>query len=87
MRLRYPMRRRKQSLNFLARLVRLRWLRSAKMGHLQRLLDRFLATRPTGLAKNSRLVLVAVYLLVRESFQLYADICEVLAVLLESILR
>ncbi|KAM1331105.1 hypothetical protein ACFX13_044418 [Malus domestica] len=55
----------------------------AKMGHLQRLLDRFLATRPTGLAKNSRLVLVAVYPLVRESFQLYADICEVLAVLLD----
>ncbi|KAL6296663.1 hypothetical protein ACE6H2_004805 [Prunus campanulata] len=55
----------------------------AKMGHLQRLLDRFLATRPTGLAKNSRMVLVAVYPVVRESFQLYGDICEVLAVLLD----
>ncbi|XP_012571642.1 putative clathrin assembly protein At2g25430 [Cicer arietinum] len=54
-----------------------------KMGHLQRLLDRFLACRPTGLAKNSRMVLVALYPLVRESFQLYADICEVLAVLLD----
>ncbi|KAL3746566.1 hypothetical protein ACJRO7_015516 [Eucalyptus globulus] len=54
-----------------------------RMGHLQRLLDRFLACRPTGLAKNSRLILVALYPVVKESFQLYADICEVLAVLLD----
>lgn len=54
-----------------------------KMGHLQRLLDRFLSCRPTGLAKNSRMILYALYPLVRESFQLYADICEVLAVLLD----
>ncbi|GAB2275497.1 hypothetical protein Dimus_010255 [Dionaea muscipula] len=55
----------------------------AKMGHLQRLLDRFLASRPTGLAKNSRLILAALYPIVRESFKFYADICEVLAVLLD----
>ncbi|KAI4346939.1 hypothetical protein L6164_007802 [Bauhinia variegata] len=54
-----------------------------KMAHLQRLLDRFLACRPTGLAKNSRMVLIALYPVVKESFQLYADICEVLAVLLD----
>ncbi|XP_028799123.1 putative clathrin assembly protein At2g25430 [Neltuma alba] len=54
-----------------------------KMAHLQRLLDRFLACRPTGLAKNSRMILIALYPVVRESFQLYADICEVLAVLLD----
>lgn len=54
-----------------------------KMGHLQRLLDRFLSCRPTGLAKNSRLILIALYPVVKESFQLYADICEVLAVLLD----
>ncbi|KAA8521576.1 hypothetical protein F0562_012249 [Nyssa sinensis] len=54
-----------------------------KMGHLQRLLDRFLACRPTGMAKNSRMVLIALYPIVRESFKLYADICEVLAVLLD----
>ncbi|XP_056843456.1 putative clathrin assembly protein At2g25430 isoform X2 [Raphanus sativus] len=54
-----------------------------KMGHLQRLLDRFLNLRPTGLAKNSRMVLIALYPVVRESFKLYADICEVLAVLLD----
>uniref|UniRef100_A0A7N0U7S5 ENTH domain-containing protein n=1 Tax=Kalanchoe fedtschenkoi TaxID=63787 RepID=A0A7N0U7S5_KALFE len=55
----------------------------AKMGHLQRLLDRVLSCRPTGMAKNCRLVLVALYPVVRESFQLYADICDVLAVLLD----
>ncbi|XP_031490233.1 putative clathrin assembly protein At2g25430 [Nymphaea colorata] len=54
-----------------------------RMHHLQQLLDRFLACRPTGTAKNSRMVLVALYPLVRESFQLYADICEMLAVLLD----
>lgn len=54
-----------------------------KMGYLQRLLDQFLACRPTGLAKNSRMILIAFYPVVRESFQLYADICEVLALLLD----
>ncbi|KAJ0437938.1 putative ANTH domain, ENTH domain, ANTH domain superfamily protein [Helianthus annuus] len=54
-----------------------------KMGHLQRLLDRILSCRPTGLARNSRLVLVALYPVVQESFKLYADICEVLAILLD----
>ena len=55
----------------------------AKMGHMQRLFDRFLSCRPTGLAKNSRMILIALYPIVRESFQLYADVCEVLAVLLD----
>lgn len=54
-----------------------------KMGHLQRLLDRFLSCRPSGLAKNSRLVLIALYPVVKESFQLYADVCDILAILLD----
>ncbi|KAL0394272.1 UNVERIFIED_CONTAM: putative clathrin assembly protein [Sesamum latifolium] len=54
-----------------------------KMGHLQRLLDRFLSCRPTGLAKNERMILVALYAIIKESFKLYADVCEVLAVLLD----
>ncbi|XP_044471911.1 putative clathrin assembly protein At2g25430 isoform X1 [Mangifera indica] len=54
-----------------------------KMGHLQRLLDRFLSCRPTGLAKNNRMILITLYLMVKESFQIYSDICEVLAVLLD----
>ncbi|XP_042461012.1 probable clathrin assembly protein At4g32285 [Zingiber officinale] len=54
-----------------------------KMHHLQQLLERFLACRPTGNAKHSRMVLIALYPIVSESFQLYADICEILAVLLD----
>ncbi|KAI3691045.1 hypothetical protein L2E82_49259 [Cichorium intybus] len=54
-----------------------------KMGHLQRLLDRILSCRPTGLARNSRMVLAALYPVIQESFKLYADICEVLAILLD----
>ncbi|XP_027924628.1 putative clathrin assembly protein At2g25430 [Vigna unguiculata] len=54
-----------------------------KMDHLQRLLDRFLGCRPTGSAKHSRMVLVALYHVVRESFQLYAAICEVLGLLFD----
>ncbi|KAK9149617.1 hypothetical protein Scep_008374 [Stephania cephalantha] len=54
-----------------------------RMQHIQRLLDRFLACRPTGTAKNSRMVLIALYPVVKESFQIYADICEILAVLLD----
>lgn len=54
-----------------------------RMHQLQQLLDRFLACRPMGLAKNSRMIFVALYPIVRESFQLYADICEILAVLLD----
>ncbi|KAJ6801394.1 putative clathrin assembly protein [Iris pallida] len=54
-----------------------------RMYQLQQLLDRFLACRPTGAAKNSRMVLIALYPVVRESFQLYADICEILAILLD----
>nr|XP_010911081.1 putative clathrin assembly protein At2g25430 [Elaeis guineensis] len=54
-----------------------------RMHHLQQLLDRFLACRPTGAAKHSRMILIALYPIVRESFQLYADICEILAVLLD----
>lgn len=52
-----------------------------RLNQLLRLLDRFLACRPTGAAKNSRIILVALYLTVKESFKLYIDICEVLNVL------
>lgn len=54
-----------------------------RMHHLQQLFDRFLACRPTGIAKHDRMILVALYPVIRESFQLYADVCEVLAVLLD----
>ncbi|URE40000.1 ENTH [Musa troglodytarum] len=54
-----------------------------RMHQLHQLLDRFLACRPTGNAKHSRMILIALYPIVRESFQLYADICEILAILLD----
>ncbi|KAM7511525.1 hypothetical protein LguiB_010400 [Lonicera macranthoides] len=50
---------------------------------LLRVLDRFLVCKPTGGAKNSRMVLVALHLIVKDSFRLYVDICEVLGVLLD----
>ncbi|GFS40906.1 epsin N-terminal homology (ENTH) domain-containing protein [Actinidia rufa] len=54
-----------------------------RLHQLLRILDRFLACRPTGMAKNSRMVLVALYPVVKESFRLYSDVCEVLGVLLD----
>lgn len=54
-----------------------------KMCHLLNLMDRFLSCRPTGMAKDNRIVLAALYPVVGESFKLYADLCEVLAVLLD----
>lgn len=58
-----------------------------RLNELLRLLGRFLACKPTGLAKNSRTVLVALYPVVRESFRLYSDVCEVLEVLLDRFLE
>ncbi|XP_010533141.1 PREDICTED: probable clathrin assembly protein At4g32285 [Tarenaya hassleriana] len=60
------------------------------LGNLEKLLkilSRVLACRPTGYAKNSRLVLVALYQVVRESFGLYTSICEALSVLLNSFIE
>lgn len=51
--------------------------------HWQRLLERFLASRPTGAAKNNRLVQIALYSIVKESFQLYKDITDGLAILMD----
>lgn len=50
----------------------------------QRVLDRVLACRPTGMAKVNRLVNIALYLVVRESFMLYTDIRDGLAILLDA---
>lgn len=55
----------------------------ARLNQLLRILDRVLSCRPTGAAKNSRLVLVALYLVVKESFGLYIEICGALGVLLD----
>ncbi|KAE8677857.1 putative clathrin assembly protein [Hibiscus syriacus] len=51
--------------------------------HLQQLLERFLACRPTGAAKCHRVVTVALYQIVEESFQLYYDITEILKIYID----
>lgn len=51
---------------------------------MQRLVERVLACRPTGAARMNRLVQIALYPVVRESFQLYTDICDGLAIVLDA---
>ncbi|KAF7146459.1 hypothetical protein RHSIM_Rhsim04G0050400 [Rhododendron simsii] len=55
-----------------------------KISYWQRLLDRAVATRPTGAAKTNRLVQITLYAVVQESFDLYKDISDGLALLLDS---
>ncbi|RCV15540.1 hypothetical protein SETIT_3G064200v2 [Setaria italica] len=50
---------------------------------LRQLLDRFLACRPAGAARTSRVVLAALYPLLGDSFQLYDEFSAVLAALLD----
>ncbi|KAL1372275.1 putative clathrin assembly protein At2g25430 [Arachis duranensis] len=54
-----------------------------RLKHLLRILDRVLGCRPSGAAKSSRLVLVALYQVVRDSFKVYVELCDVLGVLLD----
>ncbi|XP_059644467.1 putative clathrin assembly protein At1g03050 [Cornus florida] len=54
-----------------------------RVQHLMQLLERFLACRPTGAAKTNRVVLVALYPVVKESFQLQYDITEILGILID----
>lgn len=54
-----------------------------KLNQLLKILDRVLACRPAGAAKNSRLVIVALYQVVKESFRTYVEICDALGVLLD----
>ncbi|CAL1407205.1 unnamed protein product [Linum trigynum] len=55
-----------------------------RISYWQKLLDRAMATRPTGAAKSNRLVLICLYAVVQESFDLYKDISDGLALLLDS---
>ncbi|PWA73377.1 AP180 N-terminal homology (ANTH) domain-containing protein [Artemisia annua] len=54
-----------------------------RLNKLLRVIDRALSCRPAGSAKSNKMVLVALYLVLRESFRVYADICEALGVLLD----
>lgn len=49
--------------------------------HLMQLLERFLACRPAGEARTQRMVMVALYPLLVQSFQIYQDLKEVMGVL------
>ncbi|KAH7518803.1 putative clathrin assembly protein At1g03050 [Ziziphus jujuba] len=55
----------------------------SRIQHLQQLLERFLACRPTGAAKTNRVVAVALYPTVKESFQIYYDITEAMGILID----
>ncbi|KAI4296314.1 hypothetical protein L6164_036282 [Bauhinia variegata] len=55
----------------------------SQMQHLQQLLERFLACRPTGEAKSHRICIVALYPIVKESFQIYKEIIEVMNILVD----
>ncbi|KAG9141616.1 hypothetical protein Leryth_015309 [Lithospermum erythrorhizon] len=54
----------------------------SRVNNLLLILERFLACRPTGDAKGNRIVLVALYPMVKGSFYLYYDITEILGVLI-----
>ncbi|KAJ0245056.1 Clathrin coat assembly protein AP180 [Hirschfeldia incana] len=54
-----------------------------KITYWQRLLDRAIATRPTGDAKSNKLVKMSLYAVAQESFDLYRDISDGLALLLD----
>ncbi|KAL5538656.1 hypothetical protein UlMin_044431 [Ulmus minor] len=55
----------------------------SRVQHLQQLLERFLACRPTGAAKTNRVIIVALYPTVKESFQIYYDITETMGILID----
>ncbi|KAL3729672.1 hypothetical protein ACJRO7_026755 [Eucalyptus globulus] len=55
----------------------------SKMQHFQQLLERFLACKPTGRAKNDRVIFVALYPIVKESFQFYYEMTEIMAILVD----
>lgn len=55
-----------------------------RITYWQRLIDRAIATRPTGEARTNRLILISLHAIVQESFDLYRDISEGLARLLDS---
>ncbi|GFY89170.1 ENTH/ANTH/VHS superfamily protein [Actinidia rufa] len=51
--------------------------------HLMQLLERFLACRPAGSAKLNRVVFMALYPIVKESYRIYDDITDLLADLID----
>ncbi|KAL0412704.1 UNVERIFIED_CONTAM: putative clathrin assembly protein [Sesamum radiatum] len=58
-----------------------------KVDHLTQLLERVLLCRPTGAAKHNRIVAVALYRMVKESFQICYDITEVIGTMIERFMK
>ncbi|MCL7046191.1 hypothetical protein MKW94_007408 [Papaver nudicaule] len=54
---------------------------------LQLVLERFLACRPTGEAKANRMVIIALYPLVKESFQIYYDLAKIICFFVEQFME
>ncbi|XP_039122123.1 LOW QUALITY PROTEIN: putative clathrin assembly protein At1g03050 [Dioscorea cayenensis subsp. rotundata] len=54
-----------------------------KIQHLQQLLERFLACRPTGAARFNRVVCVALQPLLKESQQIYYDLNEIMSIFID----
>ncbi|KAE8703107.1 putative clathrin assembly protein [Hibiscus syriacus] len=54
-----------------------------RMQQLQQIVERFLACRPTGEAKCNRVVTVALYPILKESFQIYYDMTEIMGALID----
>ncbi|KZV24603.1 clathrin assembly protein [Dorcoceras hygrometricum] len=55
----------------------------SRIHHLMQLLERFLACKPTGSSKHNRVVSVAFYSILKESFHIYYDTLETMAVFLD----
>ncbi|XP_022898086.1 putative clathrin assembly protein At1g03050 [Olea europaea var. sylvestris] len=55
----------------------------SRIHHLMQFLERFLACRPAGVAIYNKVVTVALYPIVKESFQLYYDISEIIGILID----
>ncbi|MCD9646368.1 hypothetical protein HAX54_036141 [Datura stramonium] len=55
----------------------------SRIQYLIQLLDRFLACRPAGLARTNKIVFVALYPPVKESFQIYYEITEIITILID----
>ena len=59
----------------------------SRINHLMQLLDRFLACRPTGAAQHSRVVMMALFPIVKESIPLFHNITEVLGILIDRFMQ
>ncbi|KAJ8754951.1 hypothetical protein K2173_015463 [Erythroxylum novogranatense] len=55
----------------------------SRIQHMLQMLDRFLSCRPTGAAKYNRVVIVALYPIVKESFRLNYQVTEILGILID----